>query len=870
MKYIPCMTKNLQLYLPHLNLQKFANSNHRYSCSYRYFTFAKLLTISILITLLLFSATIGAQSFSGIVRDSADGSGISGAVVFIPQLNLKAITNSEGKFRITPAPCGTYLVEIKMLGYATVTRQVNLKGDVTEKFTLVFSTSTQKEVVITGLGNITSVQLSPVPVDIVSHETLLHETYTNAIDAIAKEPGVDETTFGPGISKPEVNGLGFYRIVTLFDGVLQEDFQFGNEHNVMISPYSIYDAEIIRGAASLQYGSGAVGGVVNFKSEPFPQSGTVEGSIYNEYQTNNGLIGNYADIAGNNNGFVWHLEAGQIAAHCYSDPKDGYVWGTAYNNENARLTIGIEKSWGYSRLTFSAYHQINEIAEGTRTDSGRATFDIFDNNFINGQESPNRSNYFSYNPTDVLYQQIEHDVVSWQNSINLGSGRIIADIAYTQDHRAVIDTGTIARLNMWLTDIPYTLKYQITTNSGIKLTAGVNGFYEMMHNNEEPPAPYYSKVIIPNYNFLDAGGFAIAEKDFKKLTLSGGFRYDLRSETVDAMYARNFKTASQTLSADSTPGAKNLFTGASQFFNGLSGSIGGTYQLPDNSYVKLNLAKSYRAPAITELEEQRVDPSLRQYLIGDPTLKPEAGYEADLAFGCNGNDISFEADGFYNYMKNFIFLVGVNSKANPAMDSLNSGAPVFKYVASTAEIYGATGVFDIHPADTRWLELDNGLTYIYTSLPNSTPSTSHLPFTPAPRLTSEVRIKMKNRPNSVLKSNYFSFGLEKDWAQNNIYSAAFTELPSGAYVIYNAGLGTDFVSPKTGRVICTFLANVMNLTNVAYVDHLNYLQYVWTQVTPGPKPTQKSEVVTQPSQGIYDMGRNIGFKLIFPIGESSR
>ncbi len=841
--------------------------------------------LHIIFITLLFIAPIKAQTLHGRITDSADGKPIAGALIFIPRLNLTSVSDTSGNYRLSPVPRGACLVEAEMLGYAAITRQIWMKGDVTANFSLAASASNQREVVITAFGNAANNKNCPVPVVIVPHEALMHENFSNAIDAIALQPGVAACSYGPGIGKPEVNGLGVYRVVTVFDGVPQEDFQFGTEHNVMINPYAIYDAQIIRGPASLQYGSGAMGGVIDFRTSPFPENGVTEGSITTDYQTNNGQAGESLNLTGNNRGIVWGFTASGMAAHCYNNPVNGYVWGTAYNNYNVRAVAGIEKKWGYSRLSFSTYRQMNGIAEGTRDSlAGKFAYDMNDNNFIGGKEYPTQTDYLSYNPCNVLFQQIEHNVLSWQNGINIGKGLLLADVAYTSDHRAVFDTGTVARLNMWLTDVPYSLKYEITdAATGINLQAGINGFYEYMRNNNEAPAPYYSKFIIPDYSFLDAGAFAIVQKSFGKLTLCGGLRYDTRNQTADGMYDVHNKTASQALVPEGTTGANQLFAPAAQSFGGTSASLGGTYSLPGNNYLKLNVAKSYRAPSIPELEENRVDPSLNEYVIGDGKLKAEGGYEADLVFGSNGRNFDLEADGFFNYIKNFIFSAILPSLKSPGNDSVhyintngvNVPYPTFKYEAATAEISGVSGYFNIHPAAAQWLEEDNGLTLIYSYLPGQTPLTEHVPQTPAPRLTSQVKLKMRNRPNSIISNSFLSFGLEKDWAQNNIYGAAFTELPSAAYILYNAGIGTDLRNPRKNKTVCAFFINIMNLTNVAYIDHLSYLQYNYLAVLTASenaalgraaKPTQIPVQVTQPGMGIYDMGRNIGFRLIFPIG----
>jgi len=812
------------------------------------------------IILMLFSASsilsIGQNSLAGKITDASNGQIIPGAVVYITQLKMGSVSDTMGKYSIPGLPKGSYTVEVRLLGFATTVKQVNINGKTIANFTMNLSANTSKEVVITGLGNVTTAERSPTPVSLVSHEALLQNTSTNVIDGIANVPGVNAITTGPGVSKPEVRGLGFNRVLTTFDGVRQQDFQWGDEHGIQIDPYAIYDAEIIRGPASLQYGSDAVGGVVSFKSAPFPENGTIQGSVLGEYQSNNGLIGNSVNVGGNQNGFVWDIRLSNEEAHCYQDPKDGYVWGTGFHEDNARVSLGINRNWGYSRLVFSALHRTIEIPDGNRDSAtGQFKFDYP----INGQAIPTTSNFLSYNPNYVGYQQIEHDVISWQNGINAGKGRILADFGYTQDHREEIDSGNVAALNMYMFDVPYSVKYQITgDSSGLKFTGGVNGMYEAMHNASEAGWPYSSVFLVPSYNLFDFGAFALLQKDYKNLTLSGGLRYDTRHEVGQSLYLSNPGTPNQQIVTQGTSDAYQNFPGFNVNYSGVSVSLGASYQLPGNNYVKANIAKSYRSPAITEIGENGVHPGTSNYEIGDPSLKPESGYEADLSYGYNGKDVSFEIDAFYNDITNFIFstrLASVNGG-----DSLTKGYPTFKFKATDAHIEGIEAFLNIHPMDIRWAELDNGFTYIYSFLPGQTDSTQHVPWTPAPRLTSDIKFNLKNHSSSILRNTYIKFGMAHYWAQNDIYSANWTEFPSIAYTLFNAGIGTSFVNPKTARTICSLFINVTNLTNLAYYDHTSRLQYFLSYN--GATPV----TVVAPSQGIYNMGRNVGFKLVFPFG----
>ncbi len=795
-----------------------------------------------------------AQSLKGTVIDSAGGQPIPGAVVSIPELKLAATTDAQGKFEIDNIPNRTYEIQIQILGYATLDKQVTVNGNCICNCKMGSSCCMTNEVVITSLGNITNTQRSPIPVTLVTHDAMLQNSYSTVVDAISAQPGVNMTTEGPGTAKPQINGLGFDRVLVLTDGLRQEDFQWGDDHGILIDPYSIYDAEIIRGPASLQYGASAEAGVISFKTQPFAEEGTTEGSVLTEYQTNDGYIGASADIGGNHNGFAWDLRASNEDAHDYWDPKDGYVWGTAWRQENVRLTLGLTRTWGYSRLSLSVLERRIEVPDGNRDSTGRFMY----NYPQNGQQYPGNADFMSYNPTIALDKNLGEIQAWWQNSFNVGRGNLEIDAGFTKSIHHDIDSGTVGSCNMEVMDIPYSLKYQaVGDKTELKLTTGINGTYEFMNNYAEPPTPYIGDFEIPDYTDFQAGGYAILEKDYKNLTISGGMRYDYNNFIGQSMYLINAGTPEQQVVPSSAAGAELQFPSFNNTYTGPSGSIGASYQLPDNNYIKMNVSKSFRAPTIDELTSNGVNIGVNAFQQGNMNLKAEEGYQFDLAYGNNGRDVSYEADGFCNLINNFIFPVRVQSKV--AGDSMLDGVPYYEYIANKAIIAGVSGYFNIHPANARWMEIDNNFTYIYSYFPNQTDSTQHIPWTPAPRLTSEVKIKFTDRRTSVLKSSYFEFGVDKNWAQNDIYSALYSEIPSLAYTLFNAGAGTSFVNPRTGRVICSLFVNCTNLLNTGYADHLNLAQYFLAY-------NGNPVTVTRQSQGIYDMGRNIGFKLLFPIG----
>ena len=786
--------------------------------------------------------------FKGKVIDQNTHKPIAGASVLIPDLKIGTSADANGFYELKNLPGGKYLVQITAIGYASVTETIDLDNTSAMNLKLCASNYDLADVLVTALGNTTTKQRAPVPVTVVTHNMILEGVANTAIDEIASQPGINETTEGPGTTKPQINGLGFDRVLTLMDGLPQEDFQWGDDHGILIDPYAVHDAEIIRGPASLQYGASAEAGVISFNSEPFPESGTILGDVLTEYHTNNGYLGTSLHIAGNNNGFVWDFRGSGEEAHAYSDPKDGYVWGTAWNQVNGRLRLGINRSWGYSRLTISALHRRIEVPDGNRDSTGRFIFDTP----INGKTYPTTSDFLSYSANIAGDKILDEYQAWWQNSVNVGKGKIGLDIGFTRSVHHDIDSGYVGTGNLNVNDIPYNLKYQVSSaDSSLNFTTGINGIYEVQKGGAEPPAPYVGDFEIPSYSNFEIGAYAIIEKRYKNLTLSGGLRLDRTDFVGDPLYLLNAGDPNQSVVPAITPGAMQQFAAFNNKYTGPSGSIGASYQLPHNNYVKLNFSKSYRAPAINELTSNGLNIGSNAFQLGNINLKAEQGYQIDLAYGYNGNDINFEADGFYNHISNFIFA--------DRTDSVSQGFPVYKYVSSNVAIVtGVSAYLNIHPAAAKWFELDNGFTYIYSHIPNATDSTSHVPYIPAPHLTSEFKFRLTDSHNSILSQTFFKVGLQHDWAQNNTYSALYTEVPSTQYTLFNAGAGTNFINPKTGRVICSFFVNCTNLTNVAYADHLNIAQYFYAV-------NGQPVTVTKQSQGIYNMGRSISFKLVFPF-----
>src|SRR6186713_1444523 len=251
----------------------------------------------------------GTGALSGRVTGK-DGGPLPGATVYIPDLKLGVVTDTAGYYRFGNLPSGKYLIEVHSIGFKALTKTVTVSGPVTQDFSLSDEYVEESPVVVTGLSKATQIKRSPVPIVSINHSYLISNLSTNAIDAISKIPGIRAVTTGPNVSKPFIRGLGYNRILTLYDGIRQEGQQWGDEHGIEIDQYGVGRAEVVKGPASLTYGSDALAGVINMIPDiPAGEEGKVRGSYLADYHTNNGMIASSIGLSYRKNDWKYAFRA---------------------------------------------------------------------------------------------------------------------------------------------------------------------------------------------------------------------------------------------------------------------------------------------------------------------------------------------------------------------------------------------------------------------------------------------------------------------------------------------------------------------------------------------------------------------------------
>jgi len=764
----------------------------------------QLIGLVILYTLLSSTAFASAlKDIKGKVTDASTSQTLPGASIYIPDLKVSAVTNNDGEFTLNNLPAkGSYLVEVHYIGYKTATKIVNFSSTVTLEFALQPTAIETKEIVITGSLISSTSKRNSASSAVIGKDQLLQPS-TNLIDALTRVPGVSQITTGPSISKPVIRGLGYNRIVTLDDGIKQQGQQWGDEHGIEIDQFKSDRIEILRGAASLMYGSDALGGVINILEPSTVPEGQVRGEFITNYATNNGLTANSLMLNGNQNGFVWRARGTYKNAYSFKTPT-GYFPNSGFNETDLSGMIGLNKSWGYTHLNVSSFRNNIGFYEPALDDNG---------NFLKESGEAFLKQDFKNRELDFPRQDIRHFKIALNNNFILGNGNLKADFGYQQNQRRELEESTEPALFFDLKTYTADLKYYIHEINGWQPVFGLSADAGNSENKAD------DEFLIPDYNTYGIGVFAFAKKNWENSTFSIGARYDYR------------KNDGKQLIKD----GEEIFAPFQNKFSNVSGALGFTHQFNEEWNFKANAGSAFRAPNPAELASNGVHEGTFRYEIGNSGLSPERSYQVDAALEYEGKVVSASASIYNNYVHNFIYASNNGEIINAEGDDY----PVYRYGQVNANLYGAEATLTIHPVP--FIHFENTFGYVHAQ---NTSLNKPLAFIPAGTLRNELRFEPKLKGTN---DAYLSVGINSAFKQNRVDDVF--ETPTSGYTLLNAGIGATF---NLGKQPVKLSVSANNVLNQKYYDALS-------RYKPGRLDYEN------PNFGIYNVGRNITFGLYVPF-----
>ncbi|AWG20533.1 TonB-dependent receptor [Flavobacterium faecale] len=696
------------------------------------------------------------QRLSGVVN-SIQNQSLPAVSVYIPELHKGTTTNAKGEYSFSNLPKGELNVRFVLVGFGTQNKTVNLTQNLeTLNVTMVESLFEMDEVIVSTAFN----KIQSQNVMKVTHESIqsLQEKGTSTlIEGLATIPGVSQVSTGTSIGKPVIRGLSGNRVLVYSQGVRIENQQFGDEHGLGLNDSGIESVEVIKGPASLLYGSDALGGVLYFNPEKFADANTFKTNFSQKLFSN--TLGSSSSLGLKGSTDNWkYLVRGNFSTHSdYKIPDGERVTNTRYNETDFKTGIG------YSNSDFSTVFRYNY------------------NGLDLGIPEEGIATQSKSKDTEYPRQGIDNHLLSLNSVVYLGASKLDLDLGYIANNRREYEDSPAAILQMQLNTFNFNAKYHLPKMGAVESIVGVQGMRQTNTNAGE-------EFLIPDAKTNDFGVFGTANYEWKSNVLQGGLRFDNRKVNTEEY---------------GDLGTEGYFQAIDRSFNSVNAALGYKTNLATDLILRLNVASGFRAPNLAELSSNGVHEGTYRYEIGNANLKNEQNVQTDLNLEYKNSHFEFFVNGFYNHINNYIYI-------NPTGATLEDNL-VYEYIQNDAKLFGGESGLHFHPHPLDWLHFETSFSTVTGKKQNN----DYLPLIPANNWNNTIRteFKMKN----WLKDGFASLSWNSTFKQNNV--SGF-ETASSGYNLVNLGLGGTVSLGETKFRMNLNANNLFNKTYIAHLSRL--------------------------------------------------
>jgi len=695
------------------------------------------------------------HSFSGKVTDTLQQP-IIGATIYLPDLHKTAITDAGGAFAFRHLPAGTLRLSVSAIGFATKQETVVVSGETTLDIVLSQSEFHMDEVVVsTAFSRLQSQNVMKIEKQSVAD--MQKKGVATLIEGLSTLPGVAQVSTGTSIGKPVIRGLSGNRVLVYTQGVRMENQQFGDEHGLGLNDAGVESAEVIKGPASLLYGSDAIGGVIYLNPEKFAEAGAFKADLTQRLFSN--TLGSNTSVGIRTSSEKWKfLGRGSYNTHSdYKIPDGDRVTNTRYNEKDLKLATG------YSDRRISSVLRYNYNA----LDLGIPEEGI-------GAQSESKSTLYPK-------QDVRSHILSWGNTLFFADSKLDINLGFIENRRKELEESAVPALDMRLQTTSYDLKYHFPKTTHWELISGVQGLWQENRNSGE-------ERLIPDAGVRDFGVFTTALAEWEGHTLQTGIRFDTRQVTGDAF---------------GTPGEEGSFSTVDRSFSSLNAQVGYSRKIFGSTTLRLNVASGFRAPNLAELTSNGVHEGTNRYEVGNANLDKEQNVQLDLDLEYGNSHFECFLNGFYNHIDRYIY-------AAPTGE-IREGNDVYDYVQSNARLYGGEAGFHLHPHPLDWLHLQSTMSLVKGERTDG----SALPLIPAVDWDNSLRIEFKK--TDWLSDGYATFDVNYTFAQDHV--GPF-ETRTGDYALFNLGAGGRITIGETAFRLTMSANNLFDRTYVAHLSRL--------------------------------------------------
>lgn len=738
---------------------------------------------------ILSNAQVCSITLTGTV-ESSDHNGLAQTTIMLKELRKSVIAGADGDFKFNNLCAGIYTLIITHVDYDTLQTTFTLDSNTVENFTLQHHIVSLKSVIITGAPEKKD-QLTTLSNTDIKGEELFQTRGATLGESLKSVTGINSLQTGPSLSKPVIHGLHSNRVLILNNGIRQEGQQWGSEHAPEIDPFVASKITIIKGAASVRYGSDAIVGVILLEPATLSPEKKLEGEI-NLVAATNGRMGVASgSLQGKAlEGLNWRAQgtlkrAGNFKTPNYYLKNSGlfegdYSLSANYKNKN----YGVE-------LYYSEFFNKVGIFDGSHVGNANDLDSAF------ARKIPLTPSYFSYK-IDRTYQDVKHNLFKADAHYDFKNhGKIEAVYSVQRNKRDEYDIDVPYSNNPDVLNAPQ-ISFKITTTALdlVYLAPLKNNFSGSIGISGSTQANVFKGIryLVPNFRNYGGGLFAIEKYTKNKLTLEAGARYDYRWLRVYQLNNTSLQTFNTTTN-----------------YSNLTATIGATYKFSDKFSLNANAGSAWRAPSVNELYINGIHLSAASFEKGDSTLSSERSYNFTVSANYESEKFSAELVGYDNIINNYIY-------AKPTLQpiTLISGTyPYFVYTQANVNLKGID--LDVTYTPVKHISLESK-----TSIVRAWNKTidDYLIFIPSDRFDNTLKYSIdtwKKFNDAYISIQTISVSKQTRVPPNSDY----VDPPAG-YSLFNANAG---LATKLGRCPLTIDFGVNNFTNVAYRDYLNRFRY---------------------------------------------
>lgn len=690
---------------------------------------------------------------------SSTGAPIAEVQVSLTELRRSTVTDSAGRYSIANVPAGTYSITFQRIGYAPAVRRIastggDLTADVTMKESVVELTGIQ----VTASANATSALNSPQPTSVVAGDELRQSQSPSLGETLEGVAGVHSLSTGVGIGKPVIRGLTSNRVLVLDDGQRLETQQWGDEHSPNVETATAERIEVIRGPASVLYGSDALGGVINVVQKDLPDATGVPGfmrsTVTAAYGTGNSLKDGALSVEGANGsvGFRGTL-SGRSSDNVHTP--DYMLWNSGNRAGGGSATLGTRGSWGTVSGTYS---QRDERIQLTDED-----------------------------PAATPTQRMETSHARVDVALPLGNARLEVSSGYERNRRREFENDTTSTVGLGLLSQTY-LADMHYHHAPIGALSGLIGFSGLRNTFDK----FGEETLIPPSRANNVGIYVFEQTEGRRLNVSFGARYDYRRLGVDADTVLGIAAQTRT-------------------WNSITGNAGLLYHISEPMALVLNVGRGFRAPSSFDLYSNGVHEGTVAFERGNPNLRTEKSVNTDLALRVQNSRLSMEVGTFLNLIQDYIYTVPTGT-----VDSA-SGFQIYDVTQGDARLSGVEGSAQWHP--TPYLHLEGTADYVRGQ---NTSTDAPLPSMPPFRATWTARWEHGQRAYLSIGGESNARQTRLDPAEQQFYADAFggAGYQSRPYTLVNFGAGATWFLGSHSLLVDLSFRNAFNKRYVDYLSRI--------------------------------------------------